>query len=147
MSEVIITAAAWVKDEPRVTKTVEDEPEEFAWTILAEASVTDTKGDPMSKLPKSAWNVHVTDASGVTLLPLGVGVVEIVPIINQPLQLGFYLLTVPEVPTAPWVAPAACGIAIKGNVGPNKLKVRGQVVVPIDIKGSTAVHLLATPGF
>jgi len=146
MSEVIITAAAWVRDEPKVTTTQEGEPVEFGWTILAEASVTDTEGEPVSKLPKSAWRVHVTDGSGVTLL-LGFSVAEIVPIINQPTQLGFYLLKLDECSTSAWVAPTACGIAIRGNVGPNKLKVRGQVVVPIELAGPTAVHMLATPDF
>jgi hypothetical protein len=146
MSEVIITAAAWVRDEPKVTKTVEGEPVAFAWRILAEASVTDTEGGPVSKLPKGAWRVHVTDGSGVTLL-LGFSVTEIVPIIDQPTQLGFYLLTLAEFPTSAWVAPTACGIAIRGNVGPKKLKVWGQVVVPIEFKGPTAVHMLATPAF
>lgn len=45
MSEVIVTATAWVAGEPRVTKTVEEEPVEFAWTLLAEASVTDTRAN------------------------------------------------------------------------------------------------------
>jgi len=146
MSEVIVTATAWVAGEPRVTKTVEEEPVEFAWTLLAEASVTDTQGQPISKLPKSVWRLHVTDASGITLL-LGFSVAEIVPIINQPIRRGFYLLTLDEFPTSPWVAPTACGIAIQGNVGPKKLKVRGQVVVPIALAGPTAVHVLTTPGF
>lgn len=146
MSEVIVTATAWVAGEPRVTKTVEEEPVEFAWTLLAEASVTDTQGQPISKLPKSVWRLHVTDASGIALL-LGFSVAEIVPIINQPIRRGFYLLTLDECPTSPWVAPTACGIAIQGNVGPKKLKVRGQVVVPIALAGPTAVHVLTTPGF
>jgi hypothetical protein len=148
MSEVIITAAAWVRDEPKVTKTVEGEPVAFAWRILAEASVTDTEGGPVSKLPKGAWRVHVTDGSGVTFL-LAFSVAEIVPIINQPTQLGFYLLTLAEFPTSAWVAPTACGIAIRGYRGPKKPQthVRGQVVVPIELAGPTAVHMLATPGF
>jgi hypothetical protein len=146
MSEVTVSAAAWVAGEPRVTKMVEDQPVEFAWTLLAEASVTDTEGEPISKLKKSLWKPHVTDAAGITLL-LDFGVTEIVPIINQPVRRGFYLLTFDEFPTAPWVAPTACGIAIRGTIGPTKLEVRGQVVVPIALAGPTAVHLLTTPGF
>jgi hypothetical protein len=147
MSEVIITAAAWVRDDPKVIQIVEEEVV-FGWRILAEASVTDTEGGPVSKLPKGAWRVHVTDSSGVTLL-LGFSVTEIVPIINQPTQLGFYLLTLAEFPTSAWVAPTACGVAIRGYRGPKKpqTQVRGQVVVPIELAGPTAVHMLATPGF
>jgi hypothetical protein len=133
-----------LRDEPKVTKIVE--AAEFAWTILAEVSVTNTEGQPLTKLPKSAWRVHVTNGSGFTQL-FGFSVTEIAPTINQPPELGFYLLTLDELATSAWVAPTACGIAIRGNVGPKKLKVRGQVVVPIELAGPTAVQMLATPGF
>jgi hypothetical protein len=141
MSEVIITAAAWVRDDPKLLK--KSGKPTFVWQILAEASVTDTEGEPVSKLPKSAWRVHVTDGSGSTPGWPGFNVVEIAPDPTQ-VALGFYLLTLDEFWTSPWVAPTACGIAISGYIGRKKLKVRGQVVVPIDLAGPTAVQLLAT---
>jgi hypothetical protein len=144
MSEVIITAAAWVRDEPKVTQ-FQAEQATVSWRILAEASVTDTAGEPVSKVQKSAWRLHVTDSSGNTY-PLGFSVSEIA--IIQPTQLGFYLLRLDELKTSDWpAAPTACGIAISGYVGPKKLKVRGQVVVPIELAGPTAVQLLTTVVF
>jgi hypothetical protein len=110
MSEVIITAAAWVRDEPKVTQ-FQAEQATVSWRILAEASVTDTAGEPVSKVQKSAWRLHVTDSSGNTY-PLGFSVSEIA--IIQPTQLGFYLLRLDELKTSDWpAAPTACGIAIK----------------------------------
>lgn len=144
MSEVIITATAWVLDEPKVTKTdaQSGEPVNFAWKIFAEASVTDTEGEPVSKVPKAAWKVHLTDALGLTVL-LGFTVAEITAAFKP--QPGFYLLRLDEFPTHAWVAPTACGIAIRGYVGRKKLKVRGQVVVPIELAGPKVVHMLAPP--
>jgi len=142
MSRVIVTAAAWTIGEPRIKELKHDQPPEFLWRILAEASVTDTDGEPISKLPKSVWSVHVTNASGATSAPsFSVGDITI---FSTPLP-GFYLFTVEEFPTSAWVAPTACGIVVKGTS--RKLQVHGQVVVPIALAGPKVVETLTTPGF
>jgi hypothetical protein len=143
MSEVIITAHAWVAGEPGVN-FLHGDPHEFLWTMLAEASVTNADGEPISKLPKKVWKLHVTQASGVTSLP-SFTVVEIVTPL-APVLPGFYLLALDEFGTPPWIAPTAFGIAIEGTVGRPKVEVRGQVVVPISLAGPTVVQTLTTPG-
>jgi hypothetical protein len=146
MSEVVVTASAWIAGEPAVSYQIGHDLEEFVWTMLAEACVTDADGKPVSKLPKKAWRVHVTDAAGTTGHIQPVSVAEIVPPL-QTLEAGFYLLTLGTFGAPPWVAPAACGIAVYGTPGGTKLEVRGQVVVPVQFVGPTAVHLLTTPVF
>jgi hypothetical protein len=142
MSEVIITAAAWIPDEPKIELSQEDVAE-FTWRILAEASVTDTDGKPISKLTKSSWNVHVTDASGTTWAPpFSVAPVNAL-FLSPPGPPGFYLLKVDQFPTAPGVAPTAFGIVIAYK----KLNLEGQVVVPVALAGPTVVSTLTTPGF
>ena len=132
-----LTASAWVTDpsfklSPQHSKTIF-----FWWTVRAEVSVTDAGGKPISGLSKSAWKVHVTDASGQTLQ----GGFTVTPIQVQP-QAGFYLLKLAALPTEEWVALTACGISIASK----KLDLSGQVVVPIELMGKNAVQALAPPG-
>jgi len=140
MTEAIITAAAWSPSEPTAGDTKEGETTGFLWQILAEASVMASDGTPVADLTKSAWKVLVTDASSVTFAP-SFTVVPIVPVFAPAPVPGFYLVTVSEFPTKPWVEPTAFGIAISSR----KLSLAGQVVVPIALAGPTVVSTLTTP--
>ena len=144
MSEVIVTAADWAAGEPRLVFTPGIDETTWLWSILAEESVSNPDGEAMSKLPKSVWHTHLTDASGTTQTP-GFTVSEIVTLSG--LHPGFYLLRFDDLPGHAYAAPTACGIAIAGTVGRQKLDVHGQVVVPIALAGPTVVSVLTTPGF
>jgi hypothetical protein len=131
-----LTASAWAIDPTWEAVVPEPEAIFFEWSVLAEVSVTDADGNPISGLPKSAWKVHVTDASGTTLQ--GAFTVKQIQV---PPQAGFYLLTLAALPTESWVALTACGISVDFK----KQDVRGQVVVPIQLMGKHAVQTLAPP--
>jgi hypothetical protein len=139
MNEAMVTAVAWIPDEPKMLVS-QGQATGFEWRILAEASVTDTDGKPMSGLAKNSWKVHVTDAQGGTLLPaFSVGPMSALPPTVLP---GFYLLKVSKFQTGTWIMPTAFGIAISSK----KMNLEGQVVVPIALAGPTVVSGLTKPG-
>lgn len=133
MSIATLTASAWTVDPDVGIKNLA--ANSLKWKVWAEVSVTDADGNPISDLKKSAWKVHVTDASGFTWAePFTVGAIQVPP------QEGFYLVRLDEpVETKLWVAPTACGISVDYK----KRDVRGQVVVPINFMGMHAVQALA----
>jgi hypothetical protein len=144
---VIITAAAWVQGEPRVATLPGGEPDGgFDWTVCAEASATDSEGEPMTKLSESVWHAHVTDASGhlewVNIVDFG----ELSIDLTGPVS-GFYFLRFSECFTAEFIAPTACGIAVHVPGWKGLAEVSGRVVVPIELSSPTAVKLLTTAGF
>ncbi len=141
MSEVEVTASAWVVVEP---PGVHPAPHEFdawqaAWKLRAEASVADDHGEPLSGLAKKAWGVHVTDAIGNSYAPSFT--LSKVVASGQPVE-GFYVLTIPDLRTPLWISPTAFGIVIDSTAGGHKRKLRGQVVVPIRVQGPTILQSL-----
>jgi hypothetical protein len=143
MSEAIITAAAWVPNEPKAEASKEGEDTLFRWTILAEASVSDTDGKPVDKLSKSSWKVHVTAAGGTPWsLPFSVKPLTSFPSPITALE-GYYLVRVDNFPAGPWEMPTAMGIAIANR----KLGLQGKVVVPVALAGPTVVSTLTTPTY
>jgi hypothetical protein len=139
---VIITAAAWVADEPTpfFTPSSEGNPAAFEWNILVEACVTDTGGQPVTKLSKSAWKIHVMDAEGIAWL-LGFTITDALSF-TTPLP-GYYRFVLESFPTDPLVAPTACGITLNAK----KLDAHGQVVVPVALATPQAVQTLAPPAY
>ena len=142
MSEVKVTASAWVVVEPPGFRLAghELEDSQAVWKLRAEASVADDHGEPVSGLPKKAWSLHVTDAVGNSYAPsftLGKVVVS-----GQPVA-GFYVLTIPDLRTPLWVSPTAFGITIENTAARDRRELRGQVVVPIRVQGPT-IHQALT---
>jgi len=144
MSIANLTASAWTVEDPGIG--TQPHGEFLIWKIMAEVSVSDADGNPISGLKKSAWKVHVTDATGTTLE----GPFTITPIQVPSQAEGFYLIKLTE-PLRPvqwhwvtelWVPFPACGISVEHK----KRDVRGQVVVPINFMGKTAVQALASQG-
>ena len=140
MSEVKVTASAWVVVEPpgiRSGKATDVEDWKAVWKLRAEGSVADELGEPVSGLSKKAWSIHVTDALGNSYAPsFTVGKV----VAAGQLVEGFYGLTIPELQTPLWVSPTAFGIAVDTTHGGHKRELRGQVVVPIRVQGPTIVQ-------
>ena len=144
MSAAIMTASAWVNEPKWVYqgRIVDDPYWSFHWSLLAEVSVSDETGLPVDALrARSLWKAHVTDASGLTINPpftvsnvaLGPQRAQIIP--------GFYRLQFSDVPTGFLIALASLGIVLSAKT----VDLHGQVVVPIEFKGLTAVWRMTSP--
>lgn len=139
MSEVKVTASAWVVVEPpSVHAGSELENFQAGWKLRAEASVADELGEPVSGLSKKAWSIHVTDAAGNSYAP-SFTLTKVVAS-GQPVA-GFYVLAIPDLRTPLWISPTAFGVTIDTTGGGQK-RLRGQVVVPIRVQGPTIVQAL-----
>lgn len=138
MSEVNLTAAAWIPEGPRVGVARDaDFDMECRWKLRAEVSVADSLGKPLSTLPKSAWSVHVTDFTGRTHAPSFT--VTRANVSGQVIP-GFYVLAIDDLRLIGFfVAPTALGLAIerKGS--------QGQIVVPVALAGQWIIRQFEPP--
>ena len=79
MSQVDVTAAAWVVANFGLKVSPDREQFFMRWRIRAEVSVADADGQTVDGLAKRAWDVHVTDALGAItplwVIPTALGVV------------------------------------------------------------------------
>ena len=131
MSELIVSAAAWVPQKPVLSSSGGGEKGYFfKWTVYAEVSVTAANGEPVTKLAKSAWQVHITFSDGGAVLPTftvstvapGFSIVKCNP--------KEYLAGV----GGPILRPTALGVSItRPNRTAPENEDRGQVVVPLTL--------------
>jgi hypothetical protein len=136
MSELIVSAVAWVPRKPVWSSEVSGAKQFFfKWIVYAEVSVTEPNGEPVTKLAKSAWQVHITFSDGDAEVPTFT-VSTSLGVVDAP---GFYLVRCnPEEHLAvdladayaPIRRPTALGVAIRRSHR-TKGEDRGQVVVPI----------------
>ena len=139
MSQVILSAVAWIPSEP-TAKPAGDAPGEAEWAIYGEASVTDNEGNPITELPREDWTVHVTFSSQTYLeTALTIAHLDDLP--------GFYLFDLEPVRTTAYWPPTACGIAVHHHVGERELppEWQGQVVVPIALAWDQVIRSVLTP--
>jgi hypothetical protein len=132
MSQAILSASAWIPDEP----TSEGDEPAPVWTVSAEVSVTDVDGKPIAGLStKSLWTLHLTFANKFTM-PVQSGYFKVEKVAwfgwTGP---GFYMLALdPLGGVGEWGVPTACGIALhrKAATKPRPIsELQGQIVVPV----------------
>ena len=136
MSELIVSAAAWVPRKPVWSSEFGGGGQNyfFEWTVYAEVSVTAANGEPVTKLAKSAWQVHITFSDGDADLPTftvstiapGFSLVKCKPDAHLAVTLADAY--------APIIRPTALGASIRrpNRTAPEK-EDRGQVVVPVTL--------------
>ena len=139
MSQVDVTAAAWVVANFGLKVSPDREQFFMRWRIRAEVSVADADGQTVDGLAKRAWDVHVTDALGASTAPAFT--VARADASGQVIP-GFYVLKIPDAITPLWVIPTALGVVVDTGRGGSKLDLHGQVVVPIRHEGPTVVPAL-----
>jgi hypothetical protein len=137
VTEINLSAAAWLPEGARVGVDREDRDMVLHWKLRAEVSITDPLGKPLGALPKRVWSVHVTDFTGKTHAPSFT--VTRANVSGQVIP-GFYIVAVDDLSlTGFFLAPAALGVAIQRKDS------HGQIVVPIALSGQWIIRQLEPP--
>jgi hypothetical protein len=137
VSEINLSAAAWIPEGARIGVDPETEGMVFHWKLRAEVSVTDPLGKPIGTLPKRAWSLHVTDFTGRTHAPSFT--VTRANVSGQVIP-GFYIVAVDDLRLSGFfLAPAALGVVIQRKDS------HGQIVVPIALAGQWIIRQLEPP--
>jgi hypothetical protein len=137
VSELNLSAAAWLPEGPRIGVDPHNEGMMCHWKLRAEVSVSDSRGKPVGTLPQRAWSIHVTDFTGRTHAP-SFGVTR-ANVSGQVIP-GFYIVAVDDLPlTGFFLAPTALGLVIARKDS------HGQLVVPIALAGQWIIRQLEPP--